>query len=167
MNQKPVIEVKGLSVRLSDGARSRNVIEGVSLNVHAGETVCIVGESGSGKSVTSLAIMGLLPKNVLTPSGTILLDGEDVLKAGKSRLRQLRGTRMAMIFQEPMTALNPVEPVGRQIEEVLQLHTGLSRADKRRRVIDMMTSVHLPDEIYDAHPHQLSGGQRQRILICM
>jgi peptide/nickel transport system ATP-binding protein len=169
MNQKPVIEVKGLSVRLSDGARSRNVIEGVSLTVNAGETVCIVGESGSGKSVTSLAIMGLLPKNILTPSGTILLDGEDVLKAGNSRLRQLRGTRMAMIFQEPMTALNPVEPVGRQIEEVLQLHSQSSRAEKRQMVIDMMKSVDLPKphEIYDAYPHQLSGGQRQRILICM
>ena len=156
-------------MRLADGASSRNVIEGVNLNVNAGETVCVVGESGSGKSVTSLAVMGLLPKNILTPSGVILLDGEDVLKAGNARLRQLRGTRMAMVFQEPMTALNPVEPVGRQIEEVLQLHTHSSRTDKRRRVIDMMTSVHLPtpDEIYDAHPHQLSGGQRQRILICM
>ena len=169
MNQSPVLEIKNLSVRLSDGARSRNVIQGVNLDVNAGETVCIVGESGSGKSVTSLAIMGLLPKSILTPSGTILLDGEEVLKAGNSRLRQLRGTRMAMVFQEPMTALNPVEPVGRQIEEVLQLHTQSSRAEKRRMVIDMMKSVHLPtpDEIYDAYPHQLSGGQRQRILICM
>jgi peptide/nickel transport system ATP-binding protein len=169
MTNNPVLDIKNLSVRLSDGARSRNVVEGVSLDVNAGETVCIVGESGSGKSVTSLAIMGLLPKNILTPSGTILLDGEDVLKAGNARLRQLRGTRMAMVFQEPMTALNPVEPVGRQIEEVLQLHTRLSRAEKRRMVIEMMTSVHLPtpNEIYDAYPHQLSGGQRQRILICM
>lgn len=169
MNQNPVLEVKDLSVRLSDGARSRNVVEGVSLTVSAGETVCIVGESGSGKSVTSLAIMGLLPKHVLTPSGAVLLGGEDVLKAGRSKLRQLRGTRMAMVFQEPMTALNPVEPVGRQIEEVLQLHSQLSRAEMRKTVIDMMKSVHLPtpDEIYDAYPHQLSGGQRQRILICM
>ena len=169
MNQNPVLEIKNLSVRLSDGARSRNVIEGVSLDVKAGETVCIVGESGSGKSVTSLAIIGLLPKNILTPSGTVLLDGEDVLKAESSRLRQLRGTRMAMVFQEPMTALNPVEPVGRQIEEVLQLHTQSSRGEKRRMVIEMMKSVHLPtpEEIYDAYPHQLSGGQRQRILICM
>jgi peptide/nickel transport system ATP-binding protein len=169
MNQESVLEVRNLSVRLSDGARSRNVIENVNLDIGAGETVCIVGESGSGKSVTSLAIMGLLPKNILTPSGTILLDGEDMLKAGTSRLRQLRGTRMAMVFQEPMTALNPVEPVGRQIEEVLQLHTQCSRAEKRKMVVDMMKSVHLPtpDEIYDAYPHQLSGGQRQRILICM
>jgi peptide/nickel transport system ATP-binding protein len=169
MNQNPVLEVKDLSVRLSDGVRSRNVVEGVNLAVSAGETVCIVGESGSGKSVTSLAIMGLLPKHVLTPTGTVLLAGEDVLKAGRSRLRQLRGARMAMVFQEPMTALNPVEPVGRQIEEVLQLHSQLSRTEMRETVIDMMKSVHLPtpDEIYDAYPHQLSGGQRQRILICM
>ena len=169
MNHNPVLKIKDLSVRLSDGARSRNVVEGVSLDVNAGETVCIVGESGSGKSVTSLAIMGLLPKNVLTPSGSMLLDGENVLKAGNSRLRQLRGTRMAMVFQEPMTALNPVEPVGKQIEEVLQVHSQWSQTDRRQKVIDMMKSVHLPtpDEIYDAYPHQLSGGQRQRILICM
>ena len=122
MNQKSVLEIRNLSVRLSAGDGSRNIIENVNLEVSAGETVCIVGESGSGKSVTSLAIMGLLPKNILTPSGTILLDGENVLRADSSRLRQLRGTRMAMVFQEPMTALNPVEPVGRQIEEVLQLH---------------------------------------------
>ena len=141
----------------------------MNLDVSAGETVCIVGESGSGKSVTSLAIMGLLPKNILSPSGTILLDGEDVLKVGSTRLRQLRGTRMAMVFQEPMTALNPVEPVGKQIEEVLQLHSQWSRVEKRQMVLDMMKSVHLPtpNEIYDAYPHQLSGGQRQRILICM
>ena len=169
MSQKYVLEIRNLSVRLSDGVRSRNVVENVNLDVSAGETVCIVGESGSGKSVTSLAIMGLLPKNILSPSGAILLDDEDVLKAGNSRLRQLRGTRMAMVFQEPMTALNPVEPVGRQIEEVLQLHGQHSRVEKRQKVIDMMKSVHLPtpDEIYNAYPHQLSGGQRQRILICM
>jgi peptide/nickel transport system ATP-binding protein len=169
MTQKTVLEVRDLSVRLSDGVRSRNIIENVNLDVSAGETVCIVGESGSGKSVTSLATMGLLPKDILTASGTILLDGEDVLKAGNPRLRQLRGTRMAMVFQEPMTALNPVEPVGRQIEEVLQLHSRCSRTETRQVVIDMMTSVHLPkpEEIYGAYPHQLSGGQRQRILICM
>jgi peptide/nickel transport system ATP-binding protein len=109
MNQKPVLEVRNLSVRLSDGARSSDVVENLNLDVSAGETVCIVGESGSGKSVTSLAIMGLLPKNILTPSGTILLEGEDILKSGNARLRQLRGTRMAIVFQEPMTALNPVE----------------------------------------------------------
>jgi peptide/nickel transport system ATP-binding protein len=169
MTQKTVLEVRDLSVRLSDGVRSRNIVENVNLDVSAGETVCIVGESGSGKSVTSLATMGLLPKDILTASGTILLDGEDVLKAGNPRLRQLRGTRMAMVFQEPMTALNPVEPVGRQIEEVLQLHSRCSRTETRQGVIDMMTSVHLPkpEEIYGAYPHQLSGGQRQRILICM
>src|ERR1700710_1481677 len=144
MNQKLVLEVRNLSVRLSDGARSRNIIENVNLDVRAGETVCVVGESGSGKSVTSLAIMGLLPKNILSASGTVLLDGEDVLKAGNSSLRQLRGTRMAMVFQEPMTALNPVEPVGRQIEEVLQLHSQYSRVEKRQKVIRMMESVHLP-----------------------
>jgi peptide/nickel transport system ATP-binding protein len=169
MNQKSVLEVKNLSVRVSDGARSRNVIADVNLDVRAGETVCIVGESGSGKSVTSLAIMGLLPKNILSPSGTILLDGENVLGAGNSRLRQLRATRMALVFQEPMTALNPVEPVGKQIEEVLKLHRRYSQVERRKKVIDMMKSVHLPtpDEIYDAYPHQLSGGQRQRIVICM
>ncbi len=164
----PVLEIADLSVALPRGGDRAHAVENVSLDVKPGEVVCIVGESGSGKSVTAAAVMGLLPPNALrVTGGAIRLAGEDVLRARRSRLRALRGSRMAMIFQEPMTALNPVHPVGRQIEEVLRCHgwTG----DRRKRVLDLMASVHLPDPaaIARAYPHQLSGGQRQRIMIAM
>ncbi|HSR11642.1 MAG TPA: ABC transporter ATP-binding protein, partial [Thermodesulfobacteriota bacterium] len=113
---------------------------------------------------------GLLPKGSLEPTGgAILLEGENILAAGQKRLRELRATRMAMVFQEPMTALNPVERVGKQVDEVLRVHTSLGKAERRERVLDMLDSVHLPESrwIYEAYPHQLSGGQRQRIVISM
>jgi peptide/nickel transport system ATP-binding protein len=163
-----VLKIDRLSVRVT-GTDSQ-VVHQVTLQVQAGETLCVVGESGSGKSVTSLAVMGLLPKGGLqADGGSILLEGEDVLQAGPERLRELRATRMAMVFQEPMTALNPVETVGKQIDEVLRVHTRLSSAERRARVLAMMNDVHLPDveRTYQAYPHQLSGGQRQRIVICM
>ncbi|MGJ4925999.1 ABC transporter ATP-binding protein [Bradyrhizobium sp. HKCCYLS2038] len=146
------------------------IIDGVSIKVQKGETLCVVGESGSGKSVTSLTTMGLLPKNALHPvSGSVKLVGEELLTASDRRLRELRATRMAMIFQEPMTALNPVVPVGRQIDEVLRAHTSLDARARRKRILDMMEQVHLPDveRIFGSYPHRLSGGQRQRIMIAM
>lgn len=165
---EPVLKIDGLSVRVP--GTTNHVVRQVCLEVQPGETLCMVGESGSGKSVTALAVMGLLPKGSLeVNSGLILLDGEDVLQASLERLRELRATRMAMVFQEPMTALNPVETVGKQIDEVLRVHTRLDAAQRRARVIAMMSDVHLPDVdlTYNAYPHQLSGGQRQRIVICM
>ena len=146
------------------------IIDGISIKVAKGETLCVVGESGSGKSVTSLTTMGLLPKGTLAPvSGSIKLVGEELLTASDRRLRQLRATTMAMIFQEPMTALNPVVPVGRQIDEVLRAHTALDGRARRKRILDMMEQVHLPDveRIFRSYPHRLSGGQRQRIMIAM
>ena len=121
MNMKPIVlDIDNLVVSLGNNPRNDRVIDGVSLQVREGETLCLVGESGSGKSVTSLTVMGLLQKGSLTPSGgSIKLVGEEILAASDRRLRQLRATTMAMIFQEPMTALNPVVPVGRQIDEVL------------------------------------------------
>ncbi|MDB5774788.1 MAG: microcin transporter ATP-binding protein [Herbaspirillum sp.] len=166
----PVLSVEGLTVQAGQGAAMRPVVRDISFDVHAGETVCIVGESGSGKSVTSFAIMGLLPKGALTPTaGRILIDGEDVLSAGETRMRELRASRVAMVFQEPMTALNPVQRVGQQIDEVLRLHTRASAGERRVQVLAMLQSVHLPDieRIYHSFPHQLSGGQRQRIVIAM
>ena len=132
-----------------------------------GEIVCVVGESGSGKSVTAQTVMGLLPRELSATAGVVRLEGEDVLKATPARLRDLRGTRMAMIFQEPMTALNPVMTVGEQIAEVLEIHTELSEADRRQRVLQIMRAVHLPEpeRLIDVYPHQISGGQRQRIMI--
>jgi len=152
------------------GARPDRIIDRVSLKVAPGRTLCIVGESGSGKSVTSLAVMGLLPKRALTASrGSIRLAGEEIRTASERRLRQLRATTMAMIFQEPMTALNPVMTVGRQIEEVLRTHTALKTGARRERILAMMDQVRLPDvaRIFSSYPHQLSGGQRQRIMIAM
>ena len=166
----PLLAVRNLKVGLIGQPDVANVLDGVSIDLHAGETVCLVGESGSGKSVTSLAIMGLLPRQALAPtSGEILFDGENLLAAHAQRMRDLRASRLAMIFQEPMTALNPVLTVGHQITEVLQTHTKLNRREQREQVLAMMDQVHLPDpqRIFASFPHQLSGGQRQRIMIAM
>jgi peptide/nickel transport system ATP-binding protein len=168
MAEAPVLDIRGLTVRLPSGADRANAVEEVSLSVRPGEIVCIVGESGSGKSVTAFTVMGLLPPKILVPTaGEILLDGEDVLKASTQRLRDLRGTRMAMIFQEPMTALNPVLTIGDQVDEVLRIHTRLSERERRAKVIEIMAAMRLPEpeRLYGAYPHQISGGQRQRIMI--
>lgn len=168
--QAPALKISALTVQAGHGAARRPVIENISFEVYPGETLCVVGESGSGKSVTSLASMGLLPKGVLTATaGSILLGNDDVLQATPDRLRALRASRIAMVFQEPMTALNPVQKVGRQIDEVLRLHSRLGASERRKQVLAMLESVHLPDieRVYNAYPHQLSGGQRQRIVIAM
>src|SRR5882724_3592186 len=164
----PVLEVEGLTVRLPKGADRVNAVENVSFSVAPGEIVCVVGESGSGKSVTSHAIMGLLPPNQLSVAGgRALLEGDNLLTKSPAEMRKIRGRRIAMIFQEPMTALNPVMRVGDQIAEVLDIHSELNESDRRARVLDVMESVRLPDpqRMIDVYPHQLSGGQRQRIMI--
>src|SRR5262250_1210640 len=165
-----VLDINDLVVSLGKGAGATRIIDGVSLKVAEGETLCVVGESGSGKSVTSLTVMGLLQKGALAPTGgSVKLVGEELLTASEYRLRQLRATRMAMIFQEPMTALNPVVPVGRQIDEVLRAHTSLDARARKKRILDMMEQVRLPEveRIFGSYPHRLSGGQRQRIMIAM
>lgn len=164
-----VLKVENLQVE-TVGATPRPILKGISFEINAGETLCLVGESGSGKSVSSLTAMGLLPQGALRASGgSILLDGENLLQASPARLAELRGSRMAMIFQEPMTALNPVLSVGRQLDEVLAQHTRDNAAARRERVLAALEQVHLPDieRIYASYPHQLSGGQRQRIMIAM
>ncbi len=164
---EPVLAIDNLSVRLPRGSDRSHAVENVTFAVAPGEILCVVGESGSGKSVTAQAVMGLLPRELVPDAGAIHLEGENVLSATRARLRDLRGTRMAMIFQEPMTALNPVMRVGGQIAEVLEIHTDLSPQERRQRVLQIMRLVHLPDpeQIIDVYPHQLSGGQRQRIMI--
>ncbi|MGJ4945404.1 ABC transporter ATP-binding protein [Bradyrhizobium sp. HKCCYLS1011] len=167
-----ILDIDSLVVALgkTKNPNGPRIIDGISVKVAKGETLCVVGESGSGKSVTSLTTMGLLPKNALHPiGGSIKLVGEELLTATDRRLRQLRATTMAMIFQEPMTALNPVVPVGRQIDEVLRAHTSLDARTRRKRILDMMEQVRLPDveRIFASYPHRLSGGQRQRIMIAM
>ena len=167
---RSVLSVRDLTVRLSGVPDLPPVLDRISLDIRAGETACLVGESGSGKSVTSLTVMGLLPKDSLeTAGGAIRLGDTDLLALTPTQQRQFRARRMAMIFQEPMTALNPVMRVGDQIDEVLRTHTDQSAAERNRRVLDIMDQVHLPDvgRIARSFPHQLSGGQRQRIMIAM
>ena len=142
---RPVLAVDGLCVDLPPGADRKHAVSDITFSVAPGEILCVVGESGSGKSVTSQAVMGLLPRELAPSAGEIRLAGENVLKATRARLRDLRGTRMAMIFQEPMTSLNPVMTVGNQIAEMLEIHTELSEPDRRQRVLQVMRSVHLPE----------------------
>jgi peptide/nickel transport system ATP-binding protein len=168
---KPILRIEKLSVALPAGLDRSHAVRDVSFDVHRRQILCVVGESGSGKSVTAAAVMRLLPEKVLRiDGGTIRLEGEDIAAASPARLCQLRGNRMAMIFQEPLTALNPVMRVGDQIAEVLQIHRPGTTADQRRnRMLGLMADVHLPEpeRLARAYPHQLSGGQRQRVMIAM
>ncbi|MEZ2407498.1 peptide/nickel transport system ATP-binding protein [Bosea sp. OAE752] len=163
----PVLEVSSLTIALPGGGDRNHAVEGVSLAVGKGEIVCVVGESGSGKSVTAFSVMGLLAKVLKPVAGSIRLEGEDLLAATPQRLRALRGDRMAMIFQEPMTALNPVLTIGDQIEEVLRIHTDLDQPARRAKVLAMLEAMRLPEpeRMHASYPHQLSGGQRQRVMI--
>jgi len=164
-----VLCVEQLSVKLPAGADRPLAVADVSFTVGAGELACLVGESGSGKSIIAHTIMGLSASDVRASAGRVLLSGEDLLRASSERLRRLRGEKMSMIFQEPMTALNPVMTCGAQIDELLVQHTKLPAAQRRQRVLQMLEHVRLPDpqRIDGAYPHQLSGGQRQRIMIAM
>ena len=168
-HQGPILEIRDLHIGLPSGGDRSEAVSRVSFSVAPGEIVCLVGESGSGKSVIAFSAMGLLPKNLPVKSGTIALHGENLVGVTEQRLRELRCTRMGMIFQEPMTALNPVMRCGDQIDEVLREHTELSQGERRARIIAMIEQVHLPDPVrmYESYPHQLSGGQRQRIMIAM
>ncbi|MEN3162412.1 ABC transporter ATP-binding protein [Tistrella mobilis] len=165
----PVLDISDLTIRIRGGT-GVPLLQNINLSLRAGETLCLVGESGSGKSLTSLATMGLLPEAELEVSGgSIRLCGEELIGAPRKRLQALRTTRMSMIFQEPMTALNPVMRIGAQIDEVLRIHTQFSAADRRARILQVLESVNLPDPptIMRAYPGELSGGQRQRVMIAM
>ncbi|MAA98450.1 MAG: microcin ABC transporter ATP-binding protein [Stappia sp.] len=164
-----VLSIEDLVVQIANRP-DHQVLKGISLEIRAGETVCLVGESGSGKSVTSLATMGLLPRGALeVGGGRILLGDRNLLDLGVGDMREIRGRDLSMIFQEPMTALNPVMRVGDQIGEVLDTHLRLPARERRQRILDIMDQVHLPDveRIFTSYPHELSGGQRQRIMIAM
>jgi len=165
----PILDVRDLTIALPGGGDRPHAVSRVSFSVAPGEILCLVGESGSGKSVIAFSAMGLLPKSLPVERGTIALQGENLVGAPESRLRELRCTRMGMIFQEPMTALNPVMRCGDQIDEVLAEHTTLDASQRRAKIIEMIEQVHLPDpaRMYASYPHQLSGGQRQRIMIAM
>jgi peptide/nickel transport system ATP-binding protein len=165
---KPILDIQNLTVTIAGGGDRPHAINDVSFAVGPNEIVCVVGESGSGKSVTAQAVMQLLAKGQLKiTGGSIKLEGDELTTKSGPEMRQVRGKRAAMIFQEPMTALNPVETVGDQIGEVLEIHTDLGEAARRARVLDVMRAVSLPDPelMIDSYPHQLSGGQRQRVMI--
>ena len=163
------LAVTDLTVALPAGGDRPEAVSRVSFEVQQREILCLVGESGSGKSVIAQAIMGLLPKTLPVAGGRVLLEGEDLIGASPARVRALRGARMSMIFQEPMTALNPVMACGAQIDEVLRFHTSLSAEKRRQKAIDTLREVALPEpeRMLDSYPHQLSGGQRQRVMIAM
>ncbi|MHB0764289.1 ABC transporter ATP-binding protein [Stutzerimonas sp. NM35] len=165
-----LIEVRDLAVEFVNVDRAQRVVEGVSFDIRKGETLALVGESGSGKSVTAHSILRLLPYPLARhPAGEIRYAGEDLLKADEKRMRQIRGNRIAMVFQEPMTSLNPLHTVGTQINEVLQLHKGLRGKAASARTLELLELVGIPEpkKRIRAYPHELSGGQRQRVVIAM
>ncbi len=164
-----MLEIQNLQTKFRTDDGEITVLDGVSFRISKGETVGVVGESGSGKSVTSLSIMGLLPRTAKVSGGEIFFNGENLVGASQERMRSLRGKEIAMIFQEPMSSLNPVYTVGSQIIELVRNHTAMNRKQAREHAITMLKLVGIPraEEIVDEYPHQLSGGMRQRVMIAM
>lgn len=165
-----LLEVKDLSIAFHQGGRTTLAVDRISFEVKMGETVALVGESGSGKSVTALSVMKLLPyPSASHPTGGIFFEGKDLLTAGEREMRAVRGDRVSIIFQEPMTSLNPLHTIEKQIGETLLLHQGVTGAAARARIIELLTQVGIPDPAsrLASYPHQLSGGQRQRVMIAM
>ncbi|MGX5799984.1 ABC transporter ATP-binding protein [Bradyrhizobium sp. Arg314] len=167
---EPLLSVRDLSVAFAQGGKQSIAVDRVSFDIAKGETLALVGESGSGKSVSALSVLKLLPYPAAShPSGKILFNGADLLSANEKALRGVRGNKVTMIFQEPMTSLNPLHTIEQQIVEVLQLHQGLRDAPARASTLELLTEVGIrdPQKRLDAYPHQLSGGQRQRVMIAM
>jgi peptide/nickel transport system ATP-binding protein len=165
----PLLSIRNLSVRLPGSGERSHAVKGVSFDLLRGEILCIVGESGSGKSISANAIMGLLPSYLRPEQGEILFDGQDLLKQSESELLSLRGRRIGMIFQEPMSALNPTMRIGQQIAEVMDTHNAYPGAQRQQRVLELLELVGLPDPrtLQHSYPFRLSGGQRQRVMIAM
>ncbi len=165
---KTLIEIKDLKVYFHTDKGIVKSVNGVSFNINEGETIGIVGESGCGKSVTAMSLMKLLPTSKIE-GGEIIFQGKDILKMNENELMGIRGNEISMIFQEPMTSLNPAFTVGNQIIEGIMLHQDLAKEEAKKKVIDMIKLVEIPraEEIYNSYPHELSGGMRQRIMIAM
>jgi peptide/nickel transport system ATP-binding protein len=163
-----ILEVKNLKTKFKTDYGTVSVVDGVDFSIKPGETLGVVGESGCGKSVTSLSVMRLLPSNA-SNEGSITFQGKELISLPEKQMQQVRGNDIAMIFQEPMTSLNPLHTVGRQIEEAVILHMNISKQDAKERAIKMLNAVGMPraQEIYGEYPHQLSGGMRQRVMIAM
>lgn len=166
---KPVLDVRQLRTSFFTDDGEIPAVDGVDFEIHPGEILGIVGESGCGKSVTSLSIMGLVPSPGRIAGGEIMFKEEDLTQASEKRMRQIRGNEIAMIFQEPMTSLNPVYTIGDQLVEALRIHTNQRKKEAERRTVDMLKQVGLPraEDLVDEYPHQLSGGMRQRVMIAM
>jgi peptide/nickel transport system ATP-binding protein len=164
-----LLSVRNLTVALPKGADRPYAIQDVSFDLNMGEILCIVGESGSGKSMSANAIMQLLAEGLSVESGQILFEGNDLVSFSENQMRAVRGRNIAMVFQEPLTALNPLMPIGRQIEEVFEAHGVFTPSQRKARVVELLTEVGLPDPamVTRAYPFQLSGGQRQRVVIAM
>ena len=166
----PLIEVRDLSVRFAGAEPGVYAARNISFDIKKGETVALVGESGSGKTVSALSILRLLPyPSASHPSGEIIFEGKDLLRMKESEIRRVRGNRISIIFQEPMTSLNPLHTVEKQVSEVLKIHHGMSNTAARRRTLELLMKVGIrdPESRLGAYPHQLSGGQRQRVMIAM
>jgi microcin C transport system ATP-binding protein len=170
LDQAPLVDVRNLSVHFRSGGHTVKAVEGVSFRIGKGETVALVGESGSGKTVSALSIMRLLPYPAAShPTGEIEFAGKNLLRASLHEMREIRGEKISIIFQEPMTSLNPLHSIEKQVGEIMKLHHGLDDATARRRVLELLRKVGLPEpeKRLGAFPHQLSGGQRQRVMIAM
>lgn len=167
MAEPLLLEVKDLNIEFHDHLIPETVVYDFDLELKPGEIVGLVGESGSGKSMSALAIAGLLSRRDMHKKGQILFDGLDLLTCERSQLRKIQGNEISMIFQEPMTSLNPVKRIGWQIEESLRIHTELNKEERYQKAIEMMKEVELPDpeRLYRQYPHELSGGMRQRVMI--
>lgn len=167
MAEPLLLEVKDLNIEFHDHLIPETVVYDFDLELKIGEIVGLVGESGSGKSMSALAIAGLLSRRDMHKKGQILFDGLDLLTCERSKLRKIQGNEISMIFQEPMTSLNPVKRIGWQIEESLRIHTELNKEERYQKAIEMMKEVELPDpeRLYRQYPHELSGGMRQRVMI--
>ena len=167
MAEPLLLEVKDLNIEFHDHLIPETVVYDFDLELKIGEIVGLVGESGSGKSMSALAIAGLLSRRDMHKRGQILFDGLDLLTCERSKLRKIQGNEISMIFQEPMTSLNPVKRIGWQIEESLRIHTELNKEERYQKAIEMMKEVELPDpeRLYRQYPHELSGGMRQRVMI--
>lgn len=170
MSEQNLIEVRDLAVEFVTGDQVNRVVDGVSFDIRKGETLALVGESGSGKSVTAHSILRLLPYPLARhPSGSIRYEGKDLLQQSEKTLQRIRGNRIAMIFQEPMTSLNPLHCIEKQINEILLLHKGLTGKEATARTLELLDMVGIPEprKRLKALPHELSGGQRQRVMIAM
>jgi microcin C transport system ATP-binding protein len=167
--KRPLLDVRDLSIAFRSGGREVMAVDQASFRIGKGETVALVGESGSGKTASALSILRLLPSAAVLPTGEIWFEGRDLLSLPQRQMQAIRGDRISMIFQEPMTSLNPLHTIEKQVGEVLKLHRHMDDARARARVVELLGKVGIPapEKRLGAFPHQLSGGQRQRVMIAM